>query len=101
LDVKAYPELTSEWLVREMINRVQKLRKKGGLQATDDVEVYYKFEDGSGAEIITAMERHVEVMQKTVRNVPVDEKERKGGKTLIDEEQEVAEVKFMLSLVRP
>lgn len=101
LDVKAYPELASEWLVREMINRVQKLRKKGGLQATDDVEVYYKFEDGSGGEIVTAMKRHVEVMEKTVRNVPVDEKERKGGETLIAEEQEVAEVKFTLSLVRP
>ena len=101
LDIKAYPELTSEWLVREMINRVQKLRKKGGLQATDDVEVYYKFEDGSGGEIVKAMERHAEVMRKTVRNVPVDEKERKGGDSLIVEEQEVAEVKFMLSLVRP
>ena len=101
LDIKAYPELTSEWLVREMINRVQKLRKKGGLQATDDVEVYYKFEDGSGTEVLTAMERHADVMQKTVRNVPIDEKERKGGKTLIAEEQEVAEVRFMLTLVRP
>ena len=100
LDIKAYPELTSEWLVREMINRVQKLRKKGGLQATDDVEVYYKFEDGSGAEIVSAMERHAEVLQKTVRNVPTDQKDRKGGETLISEEQEVAEVKFMLSLVR-
>lgn len=101
LDIKAYPELTSEWLVREMINRVQKLRKKGGLQATDDVEVYYKFEEGSGAEIVSAMEQHAEVVQKTVRNVPTDEKDRKGGETLIAEEQEVAEVKFMLSLVRP
>lgn len=101
LDIKAYPELTAEWLVREMINRVQKLRKKGGLQATDDVEVYYKFEDGSGAEILSAMERYAEVVQKTVRNVPVDEKVRKGGETLIAEEQEVAEVKFVLSLVRP
>ena len=101
LDIKAYPELTSEWLVREMINRVQKLRKKGGLQATDDIDVYYKFEGGSGEEIVAAMDRHVEVMRKTVRNIPVDEKERKGGDTLIAEEQEVAEIKFMLSLVRP
>lgn len=100
LDIKAYPELTSEWLVREVTNRIQKLRKKGGLQATDDVEVYYKFEDGSGAEIVSAMERHAEVVQRTVRSVPVDEKERKGGNTLIAEEQEVADVKFMLSLVR-
>jgi isoleucyl-tRNA synthetase len=47
------------------------------------------------------MVQHAEVMQKTVRNVPVDEKERKTGDTLIAEEQEVAEVRFLLSLVRP
>lgn len=102
LDVKVHPELTGEWLARELINRVQKLRKKAGLQATDDVDVFYKFEEGTGRELVTAMKDHAEVIKRTVRNVPVDIKERKAGSTvLIDEEQEVAEVKFELSLVRP
>lgn len=102
LDIQAYPELTAEWLVRELINRVQKLRKKAGLQATDDVEVYYRFEEGDGTELLEAMKLHSEVLEKAVRNVPVESKLRKEGTELvIEEEQEVSDVKFMLSLVRP
>jgi len=102
LDVQVHSELAGEWLARELINRVQKLRKKAGLQATDDVEVYYEFEDGTGAELKEAMKEHAEVIQKTVRNEPVDVQSRKAGSIiLIEEEQEVADVKFMLSLVWP
>lgn len=102
LDIQAYPDLTAEWLVRELINRVQKLRKKAGLQATDDVEVYYRFNEDDGTELLGAMKSHSEVLEKTVRNVPVDSKERKQGKQLlIEEEQEISDVKFMLSLVKP
>lgn len=101
LDIQAYPELTAEWLVREMINRVQKLRKKAGLQATDDVEVYYHFKEGDGTELLEAMKSHSEVLEKAVRNIPVDFKEKKGGTVVIEEEQEISDVKFLLSLVRP
>lgn len=101
LDVQVHPELAGEWLARELINRVQKLRKKAGLQATDDVDVFYKFEEGTGQELVLAMKEHGEVIRRTVRNVPVDVREKKeGGKVLIEEEQEVAEVKFVLLLVR-
>ncbi|TDL25928.1 isoleucine-tRNA ligase [Rickenella mellea] len=101
LDVQVHSELQGEWIAREIINRVQKLRKKAGLQATDDVDVFYTFEEGSGAELLDAMREHAEVINRTVRNVPVDVKERKAGKEiLIEEEQEVADTKFLLSLVR-
>ena len=100
LDVQVHPELTGEWLARELINRVQKLRKKAGLQATDDIDVYYKFEDGSGAELLVALKEHAEFILKTVRSVPADIQERKGGNMVIEEEQEIADVKFSLTLVR-
>lgn len=100
LDVQVHPELMGEWLARELINRIQKLRKKAGLQATDDVDVYYKFEDGSGTELLDALKEYAEFILKTVRNVPVDIQERKGGNLIIEEEQEVADVKFSLTLVR-
>ncbi|KAF8555279.1 hypothetical protein OG21DRAFT_1496354 [Imleria badia] len=100
LDVQVHPELAGEWLARELINRVQKLRKKAGLQATDDVNVYYKFEDGSGAELLDALKEYAELILKTVRSVPADIQERKGGSLIIEEEQEVADVKFSLTLVR-
>ncbi|THH16247.1 hypothetical protein EW146_g4367 [Bondarzewia mesenterica] len=102
LDIQVHPELVSEWLARELINRVQKLRKKAGLQATDDVDVFHRFEEGAGEELQAAIRIHSEVIRKTVRSVPIDLAERrKGTLLLIEEEQEVADVKFMLSLARP
>ncbi|KAF5351898.1 hypothetical protein D9756_007589 [Leucocoprinus leucothites] len=102
LDIQIHPDLQGEWLARELMNRVQKLRKKAGLQATDDVDVYYQFEDGTGADLIAAIQQHEGIIRKTVGSVPVDVKDKKtGGVELISEEQEVTEVKFMLYLVRP
>lgn len=100
LDVQVHPELQGEWLARELVNRVQKLRKKAGLQATDDVDVYYHFQDDSGKDILDALEKHSEYIQKLVRSIPKDTKERQADKkVLIEEEQEIADTKFMLSLV--
>ncbi|KAF8128267.1 hypothetical protein EV363DRAFT_1142338, partial [Boletus edulis] len=102
LDVQVHPDLMGGWLARELVNRVQKLRKKkkkkAGLQATEDVEVYYKFEHGTGAELLDALKEHAEFIVKTVRSVPTDVQQRKGGNLIIEEEQEVADVKFFLTL---
>ncbi|OSD03974.1 isoleucine-tRNA ligase [Trametes coccinea BRFM310] len=99
LDIQVHPELQTEYLARELINRVQKLRKRAGLQATDDVDVFYSFEEGVGEDIRAAMEAYMEVIEKTVRSVPRDVSQRAADrKVLLEEEQEIAEVKFMLSL---
>jgi len=99
LDIQVHKELMGEWLAREIINRVQKLRKKAGLQATDDVDVFYKFEEGSGEDLLSALQEHGETIVKTVRSVPQDVSKRVATqKVLIEEEQEVADVKFLLSL---
>ncbi|KAJ7268828.1 tRNA synthetases class I-domain-containing protein [Mycena haematopus] len=102
LDIQVHPELVGEWLARELTNRVQKLRKKAGLQATDDVHIFYRFEEGSGAEILDAVAAYSDMIRKTVGNVPVDISNRTpGSELLIEEEQEVSEVKFFLYLVKP
>lgn len=41
LDSFAYPELAQEGLMREVLNRVQRLRKRAGLVPTDDVKLAY------------------------------------------------------------
>jgi isoleucyl-tRNA synthetase len=41
LDTFAYPELAQEGLAREVLNRIQRLRKRAGLVPTDDVKVSY------------------------------------------------------------
>ena len=102
LDIQVHADLQAEWLARELTNRVQKLRKKAGLQAVDEVHVYYRFEDGSGTELLSALQQHKQLIQKTVGSLPADVKERRpGSESLIEEEQEIAEVKFMLYLVKP
>lgn len=101
LDLRIHPELESEGLSREIINRVQKLRKKAGLQATDDVEVYYKFEEGDGDALRAAIQEHSDSIQRTCRGLPTDVAQRSlNASLLIEEEQEINEVKFLLSLVR-
>ncbi|CAK5265789.1 unnamed protein product [Mycena citricolor] len=102
LDIQVHPELMGEWLARELTNRVQKLRKKAGLQATDDVLVFYQFESGSGADLLSAIDQHSELIRKTIGGLPADSSQRKPGSVaLVEEEQEVAETKFMLYLVKP
>jgi isoleucyl-tRNA synthetase len=41
LDAAPHPELVDEGLARELINRVQRLRKKAGLVPTDDIRMGY------------------------------------------------------------
>ena len=41
LDSFAYPELAQEGLAREVLNRVQRLRKRAGLVPTDDIRLAY------------------------------------------------------------
>lgn len=100
LDIQNHADLQGEWLAREFTNRVQKLRKKAGLQATDDIHVLFMFEEGSGIEIVAALKEHAAMIRKTVGSEPVEVKSKQTA-PLIEEEQEVADVKFMLYLVKP
>jgi len=102
LDIDVHPELLAEGLAREMINRVQKLRKTAGLQPTDDVDVFYKFESETDAEDLKqAMTVHEEMIRGTLKSSPKHVGELSAGtKVLIEAEQEIAEVRFSLSLVK-
>jgi isoleucyl-tRNA synthetase len=101
LEIIVHPELKTEWLAREFISRVQKLRKKAGLQPTDDVDLFYTFTGNEGVEIVSAVEEHLTMIERAVRSKPADSKTRKAEKeALIDEEQEIADVKFTLTLVQ-
>lgn len=99
LDILVHAELFGEWIAREIINRVQKLRKKAGLKATDDVRAFYEFPSDEGAEVKQAIATHADTIAKACRNVPEDVAHMNGGHVLIAEEHEVSEWKFTLSLV--
>ncbi|KAF9482183.1 hypothetical protein BDN70DRAFT_875487 [Pholiota conissans] len=101
LDIQVHPHLQGEWLARELTNRVQKLRKKAGLQATDDVHVFYYFEEGSGTDLITAIQENTVIITKTVGSLPVDVKEKRESIVVfIEEEQEIDDTKFVIYLAR-
>ncbi|GAA5973857.1 hypothetical protein JCM11641_003196 [Rhodosporidiobolus odoratus] len=101
LDVLRRPELEQEGTAREVINRVQRLRKKAGLVATDDIDVFYSFAEGVGAELEQIIEASGEVLRRVLKKSPQPKREMtEGREVVIEEEQEVQEEKITLTLVR-
>lgn len=104
LDCKIYPELKSEGLAREIINRVQRLRKKQGLQPTDDIKMEYKvLSDPDGLGLEDVFVSHSSQLQKAFRRpmdklegeIPSDQQQKLIG----EEMQEVQAATFLLRLL--
>lgn len=110
LDCHIYPELKSEGLAREIINRVQRLRKKAGLVPTDDVKMEYKvISDPEGLGLEEVFVTQAEQLQKALRR-PLDKheithvegevpNEAQQG-VLAEETQEVQAATFLLRLLK-
>ncbi|RPB13621.1 hypothetical protein P167DRAFT_486046 [Morchella conica CCBAS932] len=108
LDTELHKELESEGLAREILNRVQRLRKKAGLVATDDVKMEYRIlKDPIGLEEVFV--EHRDTLEKALRR-PLDKatithiEEINPGedidKIIMEEEQEVGEATFLLRLLK-
>jgi isoleucyl-tRNA synthetase len=109
LDAELYLELADEGLSREIINRVQRLRKKAGLQPTDDVKMEYKIladPDSIGlANVFTTQSKAIEkALRRPVDHHVVTQMDGEipdNNKGLImEEEQEIQKATFMLRLVK-
>lgn len=110
LDATVYPELAIEGLAREIIRRVQDLRKKAGLVATDDVGMEYKvISDPDNVGLEKAFENHRDMFEKALRR-PVDKHvqtefegkipEGKKEEVILQEEAELQKATFLLRLVK-
>jgi isoleucyl-tRNA synthetase len=110
LDAHLHPELAHEGVAREIVNRIQRLRKKAGLVPTDDVKMEYRvLEDPDKVGIEEAFETQGKTIEKVLRR-PVDKhvitevegKIPEGVKedVIIEEEQEIQKATFMLRLVK-
>jgi isoleucyl-tRNA synthetase len=111
LDTDLYPELADEGLAREIINRVQRMRKKAGLQPTDDVKMEYNvLSDPEGTGLEKVFTKQAKAIEKALRR-PVDQHkvievegeiangvEEEG--LIMEEEQEIQKATFMLRLVK-
>lgn len=110
LDVEIYPGLAEEGLAREIINRVQRLRKKAGLQTTDDVKMEYRvLSDPEEIGIEGVFETHMQTIGRALRR-PLDKHEvthlegkipdQKEEGIIAEEEQEVQKATFLLRLLK-
>ncbi|KAI9931933.1 hypothetical protein ASPWEDRAFT_110543 [Aspergillus wentii DTO 134E9] len=108
LDANMYPELAQQGLGREIINRLQRLRKKAGLVPTDDVKMEYSvLTDPDNVGIKEAFESQAKAIEKVVRR-PLDQHELVDGKVpagdeegmILQEEQEVQKATFLLRLLK-
>ena len=110
LDTQLYPELAREGIAREVINRVQQLRKRAKLVPTDDVKMEYKvLSDPEKIGLEEVLEGHGKVFEKALRR-PLDKHvvTEFGGEVpngdvdvvIVEEEQEVQKATFLLRLVK-
>ncbi|KZF25216.1 isoleucyl-tRNA synthetase [Xylona heveae TC161] len=110
LDAEIYPGLAQEGLAREIINRVQKLRKKAGLVPTDDVKMEYQvLSDPEMVGIKEAFEQQTSLIEKALRrsldSTTTAEGQSKAGSSvtrdlILEEEQEVQKATFLLRLMK-
>jgi isoleucyl-tRNA synthetase len=99
LDPTVTSEAQTESLARECINRVQKLRKKAGLQTTDDIRMEYKLLEEDTAGLEEAIALHEAMISEKVRGKLVPAREMKEDGLIMEEEQVVADVRFLLRLL--
>ncbi|KAL8719084.1 MAG: hypothetical protein Q9225_003862 [Loekoesia sp. 1 TL-2023] len=110
LDTQIYPDLAQAGIAREVVNRVQQLRKRAKLVPTDDVKMEYKvLSDPEKIGLEEIFETHGQTFEKALRR-PLDkhtgtafEGEIPNGMVdvvIAEEEQEVQKATFLLRLVR-
>lgn len=99
LDVNSYPELQSEGLARELINRIQRLRKKAGLNATDEVSVEYNvLKDTINFESV--VNDNSDLLVKCTRKPLSAFTSASADAVIIDEEQSINDTTFNLRLLK-
>ncbi|KAJ1965509.1 isoleucine--tRNA ligase, partial [Dispira parvispora] len=102
LDTQEYPELVQEGLAREMINRVQKLRKKANLQPTDNITMYYQAVHDPQHVVPAILTGQEEFLLKALKR-PIHEHTKlpADAAVLISEEQDINGAKFSLTFTMP
>ncbi|KAI8453515.1 isoleucyl-tRNA synthetase [Phakopsora pachyrhizi] len=92
LDCKLRPELELEGFARELMNRIQRLRKKAGAVQTDDLDVYYRFGKESQASqnefFEQALATQGEVLCRVLRKVPEPHDRLDSSRPILAEEHQ-------------
>jgi isoleucyl-tRNA synthetase len=110
LDSTLYPDLAHEGVAREIINRVQRMRKAAGLVPTDDIKMEYKvLSDPEDIGLAHVFETQTTVIEKVLRR-PIDKhvvtevagpvSDSNEERLIMQEEQEVQSARFLLRLLK-
>ncbi|PKY30130.1 isoleucyl-tRNA synthetase [Rhizophagus irregularis] len=101
LDIQVYQDLQEEGYAREIVNRVQRLRKKAGLQPIDPILMYYKLTKDTENRIEKVLQSQSDFIVKVLKRplLPISEKSE-SSEIIIEEEQEVNESTFILFFIK-
>ncbi|KAJ1741604.1 isoleucine--tRNA ligase [Coemansia sp. RSA 1086] len=99
LDTEVYDELQQEGVAREIINRIQRLRKKAGLQPVDDIVYYCQITQDPKGVLANVLKTQAAFLHENLKQDILD-MASKTTDAFIEEEQEVDESKFMLAFTR-
>jgi isoleucyl-tRNA synthetase len=100
LDPTVTDSAQSEAVARECINRVQKLRKKAGLQTTDDIRMEFKLLDKDSAGIKDAIMSHEDIIMEKLRGKLVLAPDDVLTDLIMEDEVTVGNVRFLLRLLK-
>ena len=67
LDCTPDQSMLDEGIAREVVNRIQKLRKKAGLKPQDEVTLYYKVEP-TGHDLLRIINEHISYIETSTKN---------------------------------
>ncbi|PKC01912.1 hypothetical protein RhiirA5_425986 [Rhizophagus irregularis] len=101
LDIQVFQDLQEEGYAREIVNRVQRLRKKAGLQPIDPILMYYKLTKDTENRIEKVLQSQSDFIVKVLKRplLPISEKSE-SSEIIIEEEQEVNESTFILFFIK-
>eukprot|EP00668_Euglena_longa_P014268 GGOE01018247.1.p1 GENE.GGOE01018247.1~~GGOE01018247.1.p1 ORF type:complete len:1070 (+),score=313.51 GGOE01018247.1:91-3300(+) len=101
MDKTQSEQLLLKWVAREFVNRIQKLRKKAGLQPSDSIKVYYENTE-KDEQIANALAVEAAYIAENMKNPCFDlQTSPISTEEIIREEQELNQKKLLLILTRP
>ncbi|ENN76881.1 isoleucine--tRNA ligase, cytoplasmic [Dendroctonus ponderosae] len=97
MDISPDSSMQNEGIAREIINRIQKLRKKAHLVPTDEISVFYRTE----GDINRVATEYKEFIEGTIKAQLKSDNERKATDQLIIEEtQKLKDCSFYIALTK-
>ncbi|XP_068108961.1 isoleucine--tRNA ligase, cytoplasmic [Hyperolius riggenbachi] len=99
LDVTPDQSMVDEGVAREVINRIQKLRKKANLVPTDEITIYYQASQ-QGDYLKSVIERHTDFILATVKSPLLPYPVPASASVLIQEKTQLKGADLELTLVQ-